>query len=86
MDVARVERKARALMNGKYRKGEKLPLMYYDILEDANFHTLNNKLTKAGAFGPFETHHYDSGDIYVPKGSGEDTHKPGVWFDGYEEM
>jgi len=65
-DVVRVEGVARRLMAGRWR-GKRLPMLYYYILEDANFHSLNRELTKKGVFGEFETHQYPSGDVVVPK-------------------
>lgn len=71
-EIGKVEAKARSLMGGKWN-GEKLPMLYYRILEDANYHTLNNKLTKAGAFGEFrEEDDGRGGKFYVPTNYGND--------------
>jgi len=72
-DVKKIQSQARKIMAmtseelTKNFKGKKLPFIYYDILEDANFHAENDRLTKMGVFGKFETHKYPTGNIRVPK-------------------
>lgn len=66
LDVKRIERENVLLRKGNIPTG-KLDIIHYYLLEDANFHTLNNQLTKMGKFGPFKTNKYSMGIVYSPK-------------------
>lgn len=69
--VLEIERKARQLMdNGLYNLPKKLSIIYYYIFEDANFHTLNNELTRKGVFGEVKVTQYVNGTVYSPKSYG----------------
>lgn len=62
---------AKKLMMGWIPK-EQLSIVYYYILEDANFHDLNKKLTAKGLFGSFDVTKYPSGNVYTPNSYGTD--------------
>ena len=60
--VKKIEYNARKLMNGYIPKG-RIPIVYFYILQDANFHPLNEQLTRTGKYGPFTQKQYDDGEI-----------------------
>ena len=76
MNIKRTEAQIRNIMRNENRlgqkyKGKKLPTYYYSILEDANFHSANNQLSKMGVFGRKEVHKYPGREtIYAPKAYG----------------
>lgn len=64
--VASIEKKGIKLMDGQIPEG-KVDMIYYYILEDANFHGENNILTKKGKYGSFETKKSSYGqEYYIP--------------------
>ena len=68
--MLKIQDMAKNLMNGYIPKKE-ISIVYYYILEDANFHTENTYLTRNGKFGLFEVHRYPGGNVYVPKSYGK---------------
>lgn len=73
MDIKSIETQARNLIGGMHiPHTQKISILYYYIFQDANYHELNTRLTKNGNFGEFEVHHYELGDVYVPKNYGTD--------------
>lgn len=70
--VREIELKAVKLMDNHIPKG-RIPIIYHYILEDANYHTLNERLTRLGKFGPFTQNRYDDGTVIsTPKSYGTD--------------
>jgi len=62
-EISRIEKKTRELMNTNLPpKGKRISIIYYYILEDANYHGLNRILTRNGNFGKFR----QDGDIVTP--------------------
>lgn len=64
--VMEIENFARNLMSGMNIKSKKISIIYYYILEDTNYHALNNKLTKNGNYGKFRMSRYPTTIIYSP--------------------
>lgn len=77
-EVKIIENRARLIMGMspvqiKSRlKGRKLSILYFYILEDANFHNENGILTEMGVFGPFNIQYYPNGNVASPKSYGND--------------
>jgi hypothetical protein len=70
MNVKKIEDFASALMSGMHIPStKKISILYYYILEDANYHSLNTQLTKNGNYGEYTIR---SSGIYVPKSYGSD--------------
>jgi hypothetical protein len=71
-EAMKIDNKAHSLMQGDWfpKKGKRLSILYYYILEDANFHTLNSKLTMLGHFGSFRVSRYETGNVYTPNSYG----------------
>lgn len=69
-ELKKIERDNIAIRNGRIPDGQ-LDLIHYYILEDANFHTLNNELTKSGKFGKFKHKKYQYGDYWTPLAYGK---------------
>jgi len=56
-EIEKRAREIRIMSNEKIKrefKGKKLSLLYYHIFEDANYHSLNDLLSKLGVFGKFK--------------------------------
>jgi len=58
--IKRLMLKENEILSGKLPK--RVPHWYYYALEDANYHKLNDYLTKKGLFGKYKTHVYSKKD------------------------
>lgn len=66
--MSRTESTARRLMDGKLPTQKRISTLYYHILEDANFHKENERLTELGYYGDYDTRvHEDGTQTHTPK-------------------
>lgn len=67
-----MEKRAIKLASGHWKTLSRVSIVYYYIFEDANFHTLNEQMTRKGLYGPFKQNRYDDGKVISsPKSYGK---------------